>query len=76
MQYPIPLYIIYISRIFFLFYHLQGSLFPVITMDLTGTKVVVLVLLGLIKLASGLLPLVLTRILRRKSDRGLRKFIG
>ena len=45
-------------------------------MDLTGTKVVVLVLLGLIKLASGLLPLVLTRILRRKSDRGLRKFIG
>ena len=47
-----------------------------ITMDLTGTKVVVLVLLGLIKLASGLLPLVLTRILRRKSDRGLRKFIG
>ena len=51
-------------------------MFPVITMDLTGTKVVVLVLLGLIKLASGLLPLVLTRILRRKSDRGLRKFIG
>ena len=45
-------------------------------MDLTGTKVVVLVLLGLIKLASGLLPLILTRILRRKSDRGLRRFIG
>ena len=45
-------------------------------MDLTSTKVVVLVLLGLIKLGSGLLPLVLTKILKKRSDRFLKKFIG
>ena len=45
-------------------------------MDLTSTKVLVLVLLGLIKLGSGLLPLVLTRILKKRSDRFLKKFIG
>ena len=48
----------------------------VLTMDLTSTKVVVLVLLGLIKLGSGLLPLVLTKILKKRSDRFLKKFIG
>ena len=45
-------------------------------MDLTGTKAVVLVLLGLIKLLSGLAPLVFTKILKRRSDRFLKKFIG
>ena len=35
----------------------------IIRMDLTSTKAVVLVLLGLIKLFSGLAPLVLTRYL-------------
>ena len=45
-------------------------------MDLTATKAVVLVLLGLIKLCSGLAPIVFTKILKRKSDRFLKKFIG
>jgi len=45
-------------------------------MDLTGTKAIVLVLLGMIKLISGLAPLVLTKILKRRSDRFLKKFIG
>jgi len=44
-------------------------------MDLTSTKAVVLVLLGLIKLFSGLAPLLLTRVLKRR-DRCLKKFIG
>jgi len=45
-------------------------------MDLTGTKAIVLVLLGLIKLASGLAPLLLTKIFKRKSERFFKKFIG
>ena len=45
-------------------------------MDLTATKAVVLVLLGLIKLLSGLAPLVFTKILKKRSDRFLKKFIG
>ena len=45
-------------------------------MDLTATKAVVLVLLGMIKLVSGLAPLVFTKIFRTRSDRFLKKFIG
>ena len=45
-------------------------------MDLTGTKAIVLVLLGLIKLFSGLAPLVFTKILKRRSERFLKKFLG
>ena len=45
-------------------------------MDLTGTKALVLVLLGLIKLASGLAPLLFTKIFKRKSERFFKKFIG
>lgn len=37
---------------------------------------IVLVLLGMIKLISGLAPLVFTKILKRRSDRFLKKFIG
>ena len=44
-------------------------------MGLAATKVVVLVLLGVIKLAAGLLPLVLTKVLKRK-EKCLKKFIG
>jgi len=44
-------------------------------MNLTGTKTVVLVLLGLLKLFIGLAPLLLTRILKRK-EQFLKKFIG
>ena len=45
-------------------------------MDLTATKAVVLVLLGMIKLVSGLAPLVFTKIFRTRSERFLKKFIG
>ena len=45
-------------------------------MDLTATKAVVLVLLGMIKLASGLAPLFLTKVFKRISERFLKKFIG
>ena len=45
-------------------------------MDLTATKAVALVVLGLIKLVSGLAPLVVTKLLKKKSDRFLKKFIG
>ena len=45
-------------------------------MDLTGTKAIVLVLLGMIKLVSGLAPLVFTKIFKRRSERFLKKFIG
>jgi len=45
-------------------------------MDVIATKVIVLVLLGLLKLFSGLAPLVFTKILKKKSDRFLKKFIG
>jgi len=45
-------------------------------MDVTATKVIVLFLLGIIKLLSGIAPLFLTKILKRKSDRFLKKFIG
>ncbi len=38
-------------------------------MDLIGTKVVVLVLLGFIKLGSGLIPLLLDKVLRVKRVR-------
>jgi len=44
-------------------------------MDLTSTKAVVLVLLGLIKLVSGLAPLLLTKVLKTRA-RCLKKFIG
>ena len=44
-------------------------------MEVTATKAVVLVLLGLIKLCCGLAPLVLTRVLKGR-DRCLKKFIG
>ena len=45
-------------------------------MDLTGTKAVVLVLLGLIKLFSGIAPLLFTRILKKRNEKILKKFIG
>ena len=45
-------------------------------MDLTATKAVVLVLLGMIKLVSGLAPLLFTKIFRTRSERFLKKFIG
>ena len=45
-------------------------------MNLTGIKAIVLVLIGIIKLLSGLAPLVFTKILKRKSERFLKKFIG
>ena len=47
-------------------------------MDLTGTKAIVLVLLGLIKLFSGIAPIIFTRILKKKkkNDKFLKKFIG
>ena len=45
-------------------------------MDITITKVVVLVLLGMIKLVSGLAPLVFTKLFKRRSERFLKKFIG
>ena len=45
-------------------------------MDLTANKAVALVVLGLIKLVSGLAPLVVTKLLKKKSDRFLKKFIG
>ena len=45
-------------------------------MDLTATKAVVLVLLGMIKLVSGLAPLLFTKIFRTRSDRFLKKYIG
>jgi len=45
-------------------------------MDLTQTKIVVMVILGVIKLISGLVPLLLTKILEKRSERILRKFIG
>jgi len=44
-------------------------------MALVGTKVVVLLLLGVIKLSAGLLPLLLTKVLKRKG-KCLKKFIG
>lgn len=44
-------------------------------MALVGTKVVVLVLLGAIKLSAGLLPLLLAKVLKRKG-KCLKKFIG
>jgi len=45
-------------------------------MDLTTTKVVNLVLLGVIKLVSGLAPMFFTKILEKKSERFLKKFVG
>ena len=45
-------------------------------MDLTANKAVALILLGVIKLLSGLAPLVLAKLLKKKSDRFLKKFIG
>ena len=45
-------------------------------MDLTANKALALVLLGVIKLVSGLAPLVLTKLLKRIGDRFLKKFIG
>ena len=48
----------------------------VIVMDLTANKALALVLLGVIKLVSGLAPLVLTKLLKRIGDRFLKKFIG
>ena len=45
-------------------------------MDLTANKAVALILLGVIKLLSGLAPLVLTKLLKKKSARFLKKFIG
>ena len=45
-------------------------------MDLTATKAVALVLLGVVKLLSGLAPLVVTKFLKKRSDRFLKKFIG
>jgi len=45
-------------------------------MDLTTTKVVNLVLLGVIKLVSGLAPMFFTKIFEKKSERFLKKFIG
>ena len=45
-------------------------------MDLISTKVLVLVLLLLIKLFSGLAPLFLTKIFKKRGDRFLKKFIG
>jgi len=44
-------------------------------MDLTTTKVVVLLLLGLSKIIFGLAPLVLTRMLKKR-ERWLKKFVG
>ena len=45
-------------------------------MELVGTKVVVLILLGLIKLVSGLIPLILDKVLQVKKVRlKLTKFI-
>ena len=43
-------------------------------MDLVATKVVVLILLGLIKLVSGLIPLILDKVLQVKKVR-LRLFL-
>ena len=45
-------------------------------MNLTGIKATVLVLIGIIKLLCGLAPIVFTKILKRKSERFLKKFIG
>ena len=45
-------------------------------MSLTGTKALVLVLIGVIKLVSGLAPLFITKIFRKKSEILLQKFIG
>ena len=45
-------------------------------MDLTETKVLVLVLLGLIKFISGIAPLFFIRIFKKKADGFVKKFIG
>ena len=45
-------------------------------MNLTGTKAIVLVLIGIIKLSSGLAPIVFTKIFKRKMEQTLKKFIG
>ena len=45
-------------------------------MDITIIKVIVLVLLGLVKFLSGTAPLIFTKILERRSERFLKKFIG
>ena len=45
-------------------------------MDLTANKVVALIFLGFLKLLSGLAPLVVTKLLKKKSERFLKKFIG
>ena len=44
-------------------------------MNLTGTKAIVLVLIGIIKLVSGLAPLIFMKIFKR-NERFLKKFIG
>jgi len=45
-------------------------------MEITIIKVIVLLVLGLVKFLSGIAPLVFTKILERRSDRFLKKFIG
>ena len=45
-------------------------------LTLTGTKALVLVLIGIIKIVSGLLPLVFTKIFKKKSEKILQKIIG
>ena len=51
-----------------------------LTMEVTVTKVVVLILLGTIKLVCGLAPLVLARIFKKKRNNNngywVKKFIG
>ena len=55
---------------------MRGNKKIAIVMDLTANKALALVLLGVIKLVSGLAPLVLTKLLKRIGDRFLKKFIG
>ena len=45
-------------------------------LTLTETKVVVLVLLGLVKLFSGLDPLLATKLFKKRSDFWFKRFIG
>ena len=45
-------------------------------MDLTANKALALVFLGVLKLVSGLAPLVLHKLLKKIGDRFLKKFIG
>ena len=45
-------------------------------MDLLMSKIVVLLLLGFVKLISGLAPLVFVRIFKKRSEKFSKKFIG